>query len=62
MWCLALPTLSHSHTEHKWVQVAILPANVTSYQLSASDGMVYDDFRISAFNQYGSSETVEFDG
>ena len=48
--------------EREWVQVAILPANVTKYQLSASDGMIYDDFRISAFNQYGSSETTEFEG
>ena len=49
-------------TERDWVQVAVLPANVTEYQLGASDGIIYSDFRISAFNQYGSSETVVFNG
>jgi len=46
--------------EHEWVQLVILPVNITNYQLSASDAMNYADFRISAFNQYGSSETVVF--
>ena len=40
----------------------MLPANVTEYHLSASDGMIHADFRISAFNQYGSSETTTFGG
>ena len=51
-----------SFTEHEWEQLAVLPANVTEYYLSASDGMAYADFRISAFNQYGSSETATFGG
>ena len=49
-------------TEREWLQVAVLPANVTEYHLNASDGMIYTDFRISAFNQYGSSETILFEG
>lgn len=51
-----------SFTEHEWEQLAVLPANVTEYYLSANDGIIYADFRISAFNQYGSSETATFGG
>lgn len=49
-------------TEREWLQVAVLPANVTEYNLTASDGMIYTDFRISAFNQYGYSEIIIFEG
>ena len=52
----------YAYTERDWVLVAVLPANITEYQLEASDGMVYSDLRISAFNQYGSSETIVFNG
>ena len=49
-------------TEHEWEQLAVLLANVTEYHLSASNGKIYAAFRISAFNQYGSSEAIEFEG
>ena len=49
-------------TEREWLQLAVLPANVTDYHLNASDGMIYVDFRISAFNQYGCSEIIVFEG
>ena len=49
-------------TEREWLQLAVLPANVTEYHLTASDGMIYTDFRISAFNQYGCSEIITFEG
>lgn len=51
-----------SFTGREWVQVAILPANITEYRVNASNGMIYAGFRILAFNQYGMSEATEFEG
>lgn len=68
MVCYVTPVVLNSirvlvlFTEREWVQLAVLPANVTEYHLSASDGMIYTDFRIAAFNQYGSSEATAFEG
>jgi len=40
----------------------VLPANVTTYLVSDDDGAVYVDVRVSAFNQFGTSAPVVFDG
>jgi len=45
-----------------WVQLDILPANATTYELSAEDGAIYRDIRISAFNQFGMSAPTPFEG